>query len=118
MRNTACSLALTGLVAFATPCFAGLEELSGSSPGALLARLQSEPRTEALSERNANYAIDVALDVETHQLQGHEVVSYRNLGKVPMTEVRMHTTSCPIAPLFETAYRLKLDSVVMTPTIR
>ena len=55
-----------------------------------MARLDAEPLSAPLSERNASYAIDVSLDQENHRIEGHQVVRYRNLTSVPMDEIRLH----------------------------
>ncbi|MFN7974500.1 MAG: M1 family metallopeptidase [Acidobacteriota bacterium] len=56
----------------------------------LAARLDAPSLTEALSPRNASYAIDVTLDTAKHTLEGHELVRYRNLASAPMTEIQLH----------------------------
>jgi hypothetical protein len=45
---------------------------------------------EPLSPRNANYDIDVALDVETRTLEGRAVVEWRNIQSVSTDELWLH----------------------------
>ena len=43
-----------------------------------------------LSPRNANYDIEVTLDVEEKQIHGHEVLTWRNITRKPTRELQFH----------------------------
>jgi hypothetical protein len=43
-----------------------------------------------VSPRNANYSIDVELDPDTRTLTGREVLTWRNISRVPAAELRFH----------------------------
>jgi len=45
---------------------------------------------DALSPRNANYSIDVALDPHRRTLAGREVITWRNVSTVTTRELRLH----------------------------
>jgi hypothetical protein len=42
------------------------------------------------SARNANYAIEVRLTPATHMLDGREVITWRNISRLPTSELRFH----------------------------
>ncbi len=48
------------------------------------------PVPGALSARNANYSIDVALNPRTHTLSGRAVMTWRNLSSINTSELRFH----------------------------
>jgi hypothetical protein len=43
-----------------------------------------------LSARNANYKIDVSLDVDTKQIRGKQVLTWRNITRNPTRELQFH----------------------------
>jgi hypothetical protein len=51
---------------------------------------RSAPLPGALSPRNANYSIDVALNARTHTLAGRAVVTWRNTSAASTSELRFH----------------------------
>ena len=90
--NTTKSAYLVIMLAFVllVPRWVRASEAPLAAAPELLARLDSEPATEARSYRNASYAIDVSLDTDSHVIQGREVVRYRNVGYQPMEELWLH----------------------------
>ena len=45
---------------------------------------------EPLSPRNANYKMEVALDVEKKQITGHQILTWRNITNRPTDELQLH----------------------------
>jgi hypothetical protein len=46
--------------------------------------------SDATSQRNANYSIDVSLDTESRMLTGREVLTWRNTSNISTNELRFH----------------------------
>jgi hypothetical protein len=61
-----------------------------SGPVASIAQSFDQPLPGALSPRNANYDIDVALDPATRTLQGREMLRWRNISRQDATELQFH----------------------------
>ena len=48
--------------------------------------------SDAISQRNANYSIDVSLDTESRMLTGREVLTWKNISKRDLLTFSPHQT--------------------------
>ena len=87
MRRGFRTVLVLALLALAAPV---VMPSAARAPSAAAAPGQAAPAATALSPRNANYSIDVALDPASRTITGREVLTWRNISERATEELRFH----------------------------